>query len=261
MFNLGNISLEVIMAKFLFVTDLDNTLVGDDQALEELNKKLKQHRQEYDTKIVYTTGRSLTLYHKLTEEKHLLVPDALVTAVGTEIYFDLDDGPDPTWTEQMAIGWDRELVINTASHFADLTPQPETEQRPFKVSYFLAEVVAADVLSELEDLLQKRGLNVRLIYSGGKDLDIIPKRGNKGSAMQFLREKWEITPSQTVVCGDSGNDIALFSVDQEKGIIVGNAQPELLRWFEINPANYRYLAKSHYAAGILEGLYYFGFFE
>lgn len=249
------------MAKFLFVTDLDNTLVGDDQSLEEVNQKLKQHRQAYDTKIVYTTGRSLTLYQQLTEEKNLLVPDALVTAVGTEIYYHVDDGPDPFWSEQMKVGWDQELVINTASHFADLTPQPETEQRPFKVSYFLAEIVAADVLSELEDLLQKRGLNVRLIYSGSKDLDIIPRRGNKGAAMQFLRQNWEIAPTQTVVCGDSGNDIALFSMDRERGIIVGNAQPELLRWCEINPADYRYLAKSYYAAGILEGLYYFGFFK
>ncbi|MFB2939122.1 sucrose-phosphate phosphatase [Aerosakkonemataceae cyanobacterium BLCC-F154] len=249
------------MAKFLFVTDLDNTLVGDDQSLAELNQKLKQHRQEYDTKIVYTTGRSLTLYQQLTEEKNLLVPDALVTAVGTEIYYHVDNDPDPSWSEKMMVGWDRELVINTASHFADLTPQPETEQRPFKVSYFLAEIVAADVLSELEDLLQKRGLNVRLIYSGSKDLDIIPRRGNKGAAMQFLRQHWDISPTQTVVCGDSGNDIALFSMDRERGIIVGNAQPELLRWCEINPADYRYQAKSYYAAGILEGLYYFGFFK
>ena len=249
------------MAKFLFVTDLDNTLVGDDQALEELNQKLNQHRQAYDTKIVYITGRSLTLYQQLTEEKHLLAPDALVTAVGTEIYYHVDEDPDPTWSEQMMIGWDRELVINTASHFADLIPQPDTEQLPFKVSYFLTEVVAADVLCELEDLLQKRGINVRLIYSGSKDLDIIPRRGNKGAAMQFLRQQWGIGATQTVVCGDSGNDIALFSVDQERGIIVGNAQPELLRWCEINPADYRYLAKSHCAAGILEGLYYFGFFK
>jgi len=249
------------MAKFLFVTDLDNTLVGDDQALEELNQKLKQHRQEYDTKIVYTTGRSLTLYQELTEEKNLLTPDALVTAVGTEIYYHVGDDPDPIWSEQMTLSWDREIVINIASHFADLTPQPETEQRPFKVSYFLAEVVAADVLFELEDLLQKQGLKVKLIYSGSKDLDIIPRRGNKGAAMQFLRQNWGIEATKTVACGDSGNDIALFSVDQERGIIVGNALPELLRWCEIYPAEYRYLAKSHYAAGILEGLYYFGFFK
>jgi len=40
---------------FLFVTDLDNTLVGDDQALAELNRQLSQHRTEHGTKIVYAT--------------------------------------------------------------------------------------------------------------------------------------------------------------------------------------------------------------
>lgn len=249
------------MAKFLFVTDLDNTLVGDDKALEELNQKLGQHREEYGTKIVYITGRSLTLYQELTKQKHLLEPDALVTAVGTEIYYKIGDPPDPSWSEKLSVGWNRDLVVSTASQFADLLPQPDSEQRPFKVSYFLSEAVAADLLSELEDLLQKRGLNIKLIYSGGRDLDVVPRYGNKGLAMQFLRQQWEIDPTRTVVCGDSGNDIALFSMGKERGIIVGNAQPELLCWSEINPADYRYLATAHYAAGILEGMCYFGFFE
>ena len=51
------------MAKFLFVTDLDDTLVyrtvGDDSALAELNQLLSQHRQEYGTKIVYLPGDRL----------------------------------------------------------------------------------------------------------------------------------------------------------------------------------------------------------
>lgn len=248
------------VAKFLFVTDLDNTLVGDDQALQELNHKLSHHRQEHDTKIVYSTGRSLTRYKQLTAEQHLLEPDALVAAVGTEIYYNLTDPvPDPEWLAQLSDGWDRESVVATAAHFSDLTPQSETEQRPFKVSYFLSEQAAIEVLPRLEELLHQRDLNIRLIYSGGQDLDILPKRANKGLAMLYLRHKWGIDATQTIACGDSGNDIALFSIEKERGIIVGNAQPELLQWYEMNPAEYRYLAKAHYAAGILEGLYYFGF--
>lgn len=57
------------MTPFLFVTDLDNTLVGDDQALAELNRQLSQHRSEYGTKIVYATGRSPILYQQLRSEK------------------------------------------------------------------------------------------------------------------------------------------------------------------------------------------------
>lgn len=70
----------------------------------------------------------------------------------------------------------------------------------------------------------------------------------------------EIDPAQTVVCGDSGNDIALFA-GAERGIIVGNASYELLQWHNDNPADHHYLAEAACAGGILEGLNYFGFLE
>ncbi len=247
------------MTQFLFVTDLDNTLVGDDRALEKLNNLLSQHRQEHGTKIVYATGRSPQLYQQLVAEKNLLSPDALIAAVGTEIYYQDSSDPDPTWSSQLSVGWNREEAESIGANFSDLVPQPSSEQRPFKVSYFLAETAASEVMPRLESLLQERGIDARLIYSGGKDLDILPRNGNKGLAVQFLRQHWEIDPQQTVVCGDSGNDIALFSVGEPKGIIVGNAQPELRDWYEANLADYRYLALANCAGGILEGLHHFGF--
>lgn len=248
------------MTAFLFVTDLDHTLVGDDDAMKQLNEQLSQHRQEYGTKIVYSTGRSPTLYQLLTTEKALLPPDALVTSVGTEICFNPDEGIfDPDWTEVLSDGWNREQIVATTAHFSDLVPQPDTEQRPFKVSYFLSEQVATEVLPRLESALKERDLNIKLVYSGGHDLDILPRKADKGLAVQFLRQKWGIDDTQTVVCGDSGNDIALFSVGESRGIIVGNARPELRQWYKDNPADYRYMAQGHCAAGILEGLNHFGF--
>jgi len=248
------------VAAFLFVTDLDNTLVGDDNALRELNQQLLQQRQEYGTKIVYATGRSHYIYHKLKAEKQLLDPDALIAAVGTEIYEDdSKDVPDSAWAEKLAQGWNRELIVATAAHYSDLVHQEDSEQRPFKVSYFLTEEAAVEVLPQLKWQLRERGIEAKLIYSGGKDLDILPHNSDKGLAVQFLQQKWGIESTQTVVCGDSGNDIALFSFGEARGIIVGNAQPELRHWYNKNPADYRYLAQANCAAGILEGLYYFGF--
>ncbi|HEY9635752.1 MAG TPA: sucrose-phosphate phosphatase [Coleofasciculaceae cyanobacterium] len=251
---------EVAVTAFLFVTDLDNTLVGDDNALKELNQQLSQHRQEYGTKIVYATGRSRSIYQQLKAEKQLLDPDALIAAVGTEIYDDdAQDTPDPAWSEKLSQGWDRDLTVATAAHFADLVAQPDSEQRPFKISYYLTEEAAVEVLPRLESQLVERGLDVKLIYSGGKDLDILPRNADKGLAVQFLQQKWGIDNTQTVVCGDSGNDVALFSVGEARGIIVGNARPELRQWYDTNPADYRYLAQAYCAGGILEGLYHLGF--
>jgi hypothetical protein len=251
---------EVAVTAFLFVTDLDNTLVGDDDALQELNQQLSQHRQEYGTKLVYATGRSRSIYHDLKSEKQLLDPDALIAAVGTEIYEDdRQDTPDLGWSEKLSEGWSRELIVATAAHYSDLVPQEDSEQRPFKVSYFLAEAAAVEVLPRLEAQLSERSLDVKLIYSGGKDLDILPRNADKGLAVQFLQQKWGIDAKRTAVCGDSGNDIALFSVGEARGIVVGNARPELRQWYEENPADYRYMAEAYCAGGILEGLHHFGF--
>jgi hypothetical protein len=251
---------EVAVTAFLFVTDLDHTLVGDDDALKELNQKLAQHRQEYGTKIVYATGRSRSIYHELKAEKQLLDPDALIASVGTEIYEDdRNDAPDPAWSEKLSEGWDRERVVATTAHYSDLVPQEDSEQRPFKVSYFLTEEAAVEVLPRLDSQFSERGLDVKLIYSGSKDLDILPRNADKGLAVQFLQQKWGIDSTRTVVCGDSGNDIALFSVGSLRGIIVGNARPELRQWYDNNPADYRYLAQAQCAGGILEGLHHFGF--
>lgn len=253
---------EVAVTAFLFVTDLDNTLVGNDSALKELNQQLSRHRQEHGTKIVYATGRSRQIYHELKQKKQLLDPDALIASVGTEIYDDDgQDTPDPGWSEKLSQGWDRELVVATAAHYSDLVSQPDTEQRPFKVSYYLTEEAAVEVLPRLESQLSDRGLDVKLIYSGGRDLDILPRHADKGLAVQFLQQKWGIDNTKTVACGDSGNDIALFSVGDARGIIVGNARPELRQWYDQNPADYRYLAQADCAGGILEGLYHFGFFS
>ena len=247
------------MKRFLLVTDLDNTLVGDDAALQDLNQRLSQHRQDHETMIVYSTGRSRESYQQLKATKALLEPDALVASVGTEIYRNGSDIPDPDWSENLSSVWERELIMATTAHFSDLVLQPESEQRPFKVSFFLTPESSVEVLPRLKSLLKERQLDVKLVYSSGKDLDILPRHGDKGEAMVFLRQDLEMAVEQTVVCGDSGNDRALFSAGQERGIVVGNAQHELLAWHYANPSPNRYLARAACAGGILEGLYHFGF--
>jgi sucrose-6-phosphatase len=242
----------------LFVSDLDHTLVGDPVALQTLNMLLTKLRDEQGTKIVYATGRSITSYQELAAAEQLLFPDALVTSVGTEIYL---DGAETCqeWQEKLTVGWQRSAIVQIAKRFADLGSQPQSEQRPHKISYYLSEAAAIEVIPRLRQELKKEGISAEIIYSGHKDLDIIPKGSNKGAALQFLRQFWSIPAQQTVVCGDSGNDISLFSYDAEYGILVGNAHTELKLWYEINATERHYLAHNNCAQGITEGLDYFGF--
>ncbi len=244
----------------LFVTDLDNTLVGDASALKVLNHWLNRSRQEHDTKIVYATGRSLNSYRELAASTQLLPPDALVSAVGTEIYLDCENIW-PAWQQHITPGWERGKIAEIAAHFADLKPQPVCDQGNFKASYYLSEAAAIEIIPRLRHELKQQNILAEIVYSGQKDLDIIPKNSNKGSAVQFLRDYWSIDAPSTVVCGDSGNDISLFSYDLEYGVLVGNAHQELKLWYEMNATERHYLASANCSGGIIEGLRYFGFLD
>ena len=252
------------MAKFLFVTDLDYTLVGDNLALENLNEWLDKQRRIHGTVICYTTGRSFPLYQQLLAQQKLLEPDILMLAVGTEIYYPDRNIPNQNWANKISQSWERQEVVKIANRvakeFPALTMLPSIEQTPFKASYYINSPEPYQILSYLKTAFESQDLAVNMVdWAGGKYLDILPQDANKGSAVAFIQESLDFTDERTIICGDSGNDLSMFQDVPSYDIIVGNAQPEVLDWQEKYPSKRRYLAKNHFAAGILEGLEYYGF--
>jgi sucrose-6-phosphatase len=266
--------------RFLLVTDLDNTLIGDHAATLNLNTQLQQQRDRFH--LIYATGRSLSSFRQLCQDfqditgERLLTPDYLVAGVGSKIYVDIDDHGeqlDQDWAQHLDLDWQRPAVAEIASRFSGLRLQPESEQNPWKISYCLeAEFFqpspnpAADLASrtqqveqlqvQLEAQLAAQQLPATVIISSHQDLDILPQRGNKGKALTYLREKLKIPATATLVCGDSGNDISLFEA-QTLGVVVANARPELLNWHAQYGQPQHYLARQPYASGIAEALNHF----
>jgi hydroxymethylpyrimidine pyrophosphatase-like HAD family hydrolase len=96
-----------------------------------------------------------------------------------------------------------------------------------------------------------------VIWSSGRDLDIIPALAGKGRAIQYLIQFLALDSHKVIVAGDSGNDQTMFD-EFKLGIVVANAQPELKRLANKGSQSGIYFADQPYAAGVEEGLHYFG---
>ncbi len=239
----------------LLVTDLDGTLTGGDgEGRQDLRVSLQEVRESF--LLVYVSGQTLYEQLEAIEKNQLLLPDYIVSSVGTEIHRMPGEHPLDEWYRYIQAGFGREEILAFLAEVAPyLELQPEQHQTPLKVSYFW-ENASSESLSELQRTLMAANLPVKLVYSAGVYLDVIPERAGIGAAVKFLVDSLVLAPNQVFVCGNSGNDIDLFQYGF-RGIVVGNATQELKKAVELRA----YFSHSTYAQGLLEGLKHYKFFK
>ncbi len=238
----------------LFVSDVDHTLLGDPVATEQFTVEFARYRPQF--RLVYASGRCCESVRRSIREHRLPEPDGVIGGVGTEIELGgrrLADWPptDPNW--------DPARVLRTLGALPYIELQPAEFLSPHKISYTGREL-GPEHLAEIEVRLREASLLCDTIYSSQRDLDILPRGIDKGSAALRVAGEWNIVPRRLLVAGDSGNDVALFRV-AGRGIVVANARPELRDWAEQIAASGSeprvYLAQQSFAAGVVAGLEYF----
>lgn len=251
-------------AKWVFASDIDNTLTGDPDALHRLAGRLKSKREKGDLKLLLSTGRRLNQVIDGFEQEGIPEPDAVISQVGTEIYLPPFHEKTPKleeWDKLLHQQFRRERAMEFLKDIDGLEIQPEMYNTPLKVSCYLDNTPAPeDAAAQIKRRAAPESGIYQVVWSSGRDLDIIPAVGGKGHAIRFLVNYLNLTERTVVVAGDSGNDSSMFD-SFEHGIVVANAKPELKKAEQARKGSAVYFARKPFAAGVEEGLEHYGVLE
>ncbi|MEM9883126.1 MAG: HAD family hydrolase [Planctomycetota bacterium] len=229
---------------WLLISDVDDTLTGDDAALRELVDAAATRRPRL-TFALNSSRPSASVDRTLAEVfPESFVPDAVITAMGTQVR--IGGAWDDDWTARFA-GWPRDEIFDVVSSLGFRGHDAEY-QTPHKASFA---VPAGDAVAAVLRELEQQDLPVRAIASGADDLDLLPPGGGKDHATLYLAQRLGFYETHRwTVAGDSANDLAMFRVAPH-AIAVGNARAELL---DAMPPDTAWHADEPHAAGVHAGL-------
>jgi len=237
----------------LIITDLDNTLTGDEESLARFIDVLSENDH---IGFGIATGRRLDSAMELIEELGLPRPDLIDTDVGTQLHYGENLTPDLSWRKSIGFAWKPDEIRKVLETVDGLYIQRENHQSEFKLSYEMDTKVCPSVRA-LKKILREAGLRANVVASLGMYLDIIPVRGGSDMSMRHVIWKWGFAPEHVLVAGDSGNDAGML-LGRTLGVVVANHSKELNR---LKNRPRIYFAESAHAAGILEGIEYYNFLD
>lgn len=232
----------------LLVTDLDGTLLGDAASLARF--RAWRESDGSTVTLAYATGRSCSDVFRLVASGTLPRPDFTIGALGTEL---LEHTSNSLATIGPLFGsthWDTSTVRRVLACFPKVRLQPDEYQSQYKSSYFLTDAQPDD-LAAIYNALRQARIDFEALYSGNRFLDVLPQGVSKGSTARMLAKNLGVDIQHVVSCGDSGNDVTLFT-QGFRGVIVANAEAALAA---IVPAE-TYRSPFAHADGVLDGFHY-----
>ncbi|NSX89720.1 HAD-IIB family hydrolase [Agrobacterium tumefaciens] len=239
----------------LFSTDLDGTVVGDNDATRRFRDFWHALPEERRPLLVFNSGRLVDDQLALLEEVPLPRPDYIIGGVGTMLHAKEHSELEGAYSHSLGTGFDPLRIADVMTGRPGVTMQEERYQHGLKSSWFLHDA-DEKALADIENALRAADIDARIVYSSGRDLDILPKAADKGAALAWLCGQLRIGLDESVVAGDTGNDRAMFELSGVRGVIVGNALRELVSLADGNSR--LFLSDATEADGVVEGLRHWG---
>lgn len=267
----------------LLACDLDRTVLpnGPEPLSHGAAAAFEHFIQQPFVHLAYVSGRDLGLIQTALADYHIPLPHTAIGDVGTTVYqrndhtFTIDSG----WSTMIAPDWhgySNPQIHDLVEHISGLRLQEDSKQNTFKLSYYTpVDIDQTALLNSLQAILKRNQINAAVIWSIDQIahtglLDILPSSATKLHAIEYLRAKLGLEKNQVIYAGDSGNDLEPLTGGYH-AIVVHNALPALVADVKAlalakGVTEHVYYAhggyqgmNGNYAAGILEGLHYFGY--
>ena len=185
------------------VVELDGVFTEEGESVRELVHRLRS--SPVDVALGVVTGRRADDAAALLDHLHVPQPDFLIASAGTEILYGPKHVSDLSWSRHIDHRWQPRAIQQALSELPGLTLQPESQQRQFKISFYLDEK-GAPSLRTIRRALRQQRLPAHCLLSDQAFLDVVPSRASPGSALRFVSYKWELWPDRLLVVARTGLD-------------------------------------------------------
>ncbi len=234
-------------------TDLNRSLLGDDQALEELVKVVRANRKRM--KFCINSGLRQDAALRLLRKHGIPEPDVLIASAGTEITYAPKLTEDTGWKYHIEKQWTPKQVHRVLKEVPGIRPRDADQQSEFKISY-LYDAEKAPSINAISARLFQEEQAVNVVFSHGEYLNIVPIRASKGLAMRHVAAKFGIPLERVLAIGGSGADEDMMRGNTLAAIVGNRTHEELSQLVESSRIHF---ASKPYAAGILEAMEFYDF--
>jgi len=245
--------LEVRYRKRAIFSDLDQSLLGDTEALKQYLQVLRQHRKQLAFGIA--TGRRLDSALAVMKKHGIPAPDVLISGLGTRIHYGKGLTEDDHWTNHIDHHWNPRKIQRILTDQPGMEPQPNSMQSHFKISYYYQPDKGPSI-DELIALLHQHEITANVICSFGQYIDIVPARASKGQALRYVALRLDIPLEQILVAGGSGADEDMMRGNTLAVVVANRHEEELSQLVNLERI---YFARQEHAFGIVEAIEHYQF--